>query len=89
MKRIAIVLSTWLAPVIAIAQDTGDRATSFQAVSGSAHEDVPGGTLLVAAYAVVLALLVVYVVYVATMQASASKELARLEKLLEDKTKKD
>jgi CcmD family protein len=89
VRRAALVLAGWLAPVIALAQETGDRATSFQAVSGSAHEDVPGGTLLVAAYAIVLALVVAYVVYVARMQASAAEELTRLEKMLEDKTKKD
>jgi CcmD family protein len=88
VKRFIPLLS-WLAPAIAIAQETGDRATSFQAVSGSAHEDIPGGTLLVAAYAAVLVALVLYVLYVASKQASAAREIARLEKLLADKTKKE
>lgn len=79
--------------VVALAQDTGDRATSFQAVSGSAHEDVPGGTLLVAAYAAVLLLFGLYVVYLTAMQQSTAKELTRLEALLtkseKPETKKD
>ena len=78
---------------VALAQDTGDRATSFQAVSGSAHEDVPGGTLLVAAYGVVLLLFGLYVVYLTAMQQSTAKELTRLEGLLakneKPETKKD
>ena len=70
---------------IALAQTTGDRSTSFQAVSGSAHEDIPGGTLLIAAYAIVLAVLVAYVVYLTMMQQSAAKELTRLEEVLQRK----
>jgi CcmD family protein len=62
------------------AQD--DRATSFHAVTSGAHEDVPGGTLLVAAYAVVLVALVGYVVYVAAMQQGTQREMSRLEKLV-------
>lgn len=77
---------------LALAQDgAGDRATSFQTVTGSAHEDVPGGNLLVAAYAIVLLVLGLYVVYLTMMQQSAAKELTRIEALLEKKTteKKD
>jgi hypothetical protein len=66
----------------AIAQDTGDRSTSFQAVTGSAHEDVPGGNLLVAAYAIALFVLALYVLYLTAMQQAAGKELTRLEALL-------
>lgn len=73
---------------IAVAQETGDRSTSFQAVSGSAHEDVPGGTLLVAAYAIVLFVLALYVVYLTAMQQSAAKELTRLEDVLSKKSEK-
>lgn len=70
-------------PVLALAQDTtGDRPTSFQA---GGHEDIPGGTLLVVAYAIVLFLLAAYVVYLTAMQQSAAKELTRLEGLLTKK----
>lgn len=81
-------LSASLPTAIVVAQDTGDRATSFQAVSGSAHEDIPGGTLLVAAYAIVLCVLVVYLVYLTAMQQSAARELTRLEGVLAKKTDK-
>ncbi len=66
----------------AFAQDTGDRSTSFQA---GAHEDIPGGTLLVAAYAIVLAVILLYVVYIAYVQAGAAKEIRRLEAAIEGK----
>ncbi len=71
---------------LALAQETGDRSTSFQAVSGSAHEDVPGGNLLVAAYAIALAVLMLYVLYLTMMQRTAGKELARLEAVLAKRT---
>ena len=69
-----------------MAQDTGDRAMSFQA--GTGHEDIPGGTLLVAAYAVVLFLLAAYVLYLAAMQQSAARELTRLEAVLTKRIEK-
>lgn len=72
-----------LPSALALAQETtGDRSTAFQA---GAHQDIPGGTLLVAAYAIVLVLLVAYVVYLAMLQQSATKELGRLEEILERK----
>jgi hypothetical protein len=87
MNRLGIgtLVGSWLWAALALAQDTGDRATSFQAVSGAVHEDVPGGTLLVAAYGVVLAVLVLYVVYLTMMQQGARKDLARLEQVLAGK----
>lgn len=66
----------------AFAQETGDRATTFQA---GAHQDIPGGTLLVAAYAIVLVVLLLYVVYIAFVQAGAAKEIRRLEAAIEGK----
>src|SRR3954470_8107808 len=78
-----LVLASSFVSAAAIAQDTtGNRATSFQAVTGSAHEDVPGGNLLVAAYAIVLFLLVLYVLYLTAMQRAAGNELTRLEAVL-------
>lgn len=64
------------------ADPADDRATSFHAVTAGAHDDVPGGLLLVAAYAVVLVLLVLYVVYVGAIQQGTQKEIVRLEKLV-------
>lgn len=66
----------------AFAQDTGDRSTAFQA---GAHQDIPGGTLLVAAYAIVLVVILLYVVYIAFVQAGAAKEIRRLEAAIEGK----
>jgi hypothetical protein len=80
-------LGTSFVTAVALAQETGDRGTSFQAVSSSAHQDVPGGTLLVAAYAIVLFVLVAYVVYLTMLQQGAARELTRLESILADKTK--
>ena len=82
-----LALTSSFVTALAIAQDrTGDRATSFQAVTGSAHEDVPGGNLLIAAYAIVLFLLVMYVLYLTAMQQSSTKELTRLEAVLAKKS---
>ena len=77
--------ATLLMPALALGQEpdpSEDRATSFHAVSGSAQEDVPGGTLLIAAYAVVLVALVGYVVYIGAIQQGTQREMARLEKLV-------
>ena len=82
--RTVLVIGALAIGSTALAQDTttGDRATSFQAVTGSAHEDVPGGQLLVIAYAAVLTLLAAYVGRIAMMQRASATEIARLEKLL-------
>ncbi len=91
MNRLrAFALSTFFAlhalsaASLAFAQDGSpdDRATSFHAVSGGEHEDVPGGDLLVAAYAVALVALVGYVGYVGAIQQGTQRELARLEALV-------
>lgn len=79
-----------LAPFEAYAQDadagvaegsTG-RETEFVAMTGPARESVPGGALLVSAYAVIWLILCAYVGRLALLQSSTSKELARLEAAL-------
>lgn len=66
------------------AEDAADsRATSFQAVEGPTKEQVPGGPLLVAAYAVVLALLVAYVARLGALQKKTSSEVTRLTAAVE------
>lgn len=60
-----------------------DRAASFRAVEGGVSEDVPGGALLVGAYGTVLVLLLGYVLWLGTLQAGASREVARLAAALE------
>lgn len=81
-------LTSNLVAATALAQETGDRSTSFQAVSSSAHQDVPGGILLVVAYAIVLAVLMGYVLYLTQMQRSSASELERLEAVLNQRTAK-
>jgi hypothetical protein len=61
-----------------------DRAQTFQAVEGGAQEDVPGGPLLVAAYALVLTALVLYVVRLTRLQRRIGGDIARLERALGD-----
>lgn len=65
----------------ASAQDAAeDRATSFQAVSGAVKEDVPGGPLLLGAYAAILVVIIGYGVRLVRMQQRAQTDLARLER---------
>ena len=63
------------------------RATSFQAVQGAQKEDVPGGTLLVGAYAVVLVLIVGYVARLGMMHQKTASDVERLSRLLETQRK--
>jgi hypothetical protein len=87
LRALLLVASCLLVSTVAAAQpesppDPGDRATSFHAVTGPTHENVPGGNLLVGAYAVALVALVGYVVYVGRIQQSTVKDLARIEGLV-------
>jgi hypothetical protein len=56
------------------------RETGFVAVSGPAQESVPGGVLVVAAYALVLGLLGAYVLRLGVLQARTQRDLERLER---------
>lgn len=58
------------------------RATAFQAVEGPQKEQVPGGALLVSAYAVVMVLLVGYVGRLALLQSKTAAEVERLTRAL-------
>lgn len=71
-------------PLVATAQEEepGVESVEFRAVTGPQAEDVPGGTLLVAAYGVVLALLILYVMRIAGLQARINHDLARLERAI-------
>jgi len=69
--------------VVARAQEAAeDRATSFKAVTGAVKEDVPGGPLLLGAYAAILIVIIGYGVRLVRMQAQAQSDLARLERQL-------
>ncbi len=73
---------------VGAAQDAAnDRATSFQAVEGPQKEQVPGGPLLVAAYAFILVSLVAYVARLGLMQRRTAQDVARLSQLIETKRK--
>jgi len=80
-------------PAIGSAQDRPDdspedsRGTAFQRVRGGAHERVPGGTLLVVAYAFVWTALFGYVLAQWRRQSRLKDDLARLEKELGDDRK--
>ena len=94
MKRVRsgwFALCLWLAAPV-YAQEAADdpskdaaesRATSFQAVEGSKKDDVPGGPLMVAAYAFVMVVLVGYVARLGTLQNKTARELERLTRALE------
>jgi CcmD family protein len=57
----------------------GDRAQTFEAVSGAVKEDVPGGPLLVAAYALIWLAVFGYVFRLVRLQRGADENLARLQ----------
>lgn len=57
-----------------------DRAQSFQAVSGAVQEDVPGGPLMLAAYAAVWIVVFGYVFRINRLQRGVEANLERLER---------
>jgi len=81
--------STALAATAAAQEDPFmGRSTSFQAVEGPTREDIAGGPLLVAAYGVILVLLLAYVAWIARLEDGASRELSRLRAAVERAGKK-
>jgi hypothetical protein len=86
VKRLWLSLPLLALPALAAAQD---RATEFVAVSGPAHESVPGGALLVTAYAFVWLVVLGIVLRIALVQAKTGKDLARLEKAIADRVSKE
>jgi CcmD family protein len=93
MMRFWRQLCLWLVllapPALALAEDAapGDRATSFEAVTGAVKEDVPGGPLLVAAYGLVWLAVFAYVFRLVRLQRGADENLARLQQDLAKATK--
>jgi hypothetical protein len=59
------------------------RSAAFQAVEGASAEQVPGGPLLIAAYGVILVLLVAYVARLGSLHTKNQVELERLTRALE------
>lgn len=83
----------WLSASATVLAQAGDddaakdaaesRATAFQAVEGPQQEEVPGGGLLIGAYAFVLVLLVGYVGRLASLQRKTTSEIERLTRAIE------
>ena len=59
-----------------------ERAQSFEAAQGSMKEDVPGGPLLVAGYAILWVAMLAYLFRLVRLQQRAQNDLARLEQAL-------
>lgn len=60
----------------------GGRSTEFRAMTGPAQESVPGGMLLVSAYAVVWVVVFGYVLRLGGLSAATRTKLERLEQAL-------
>ncbi len=90
---LALTLSFAAAP-LAFAQDQEpdaeatdpeeERATEFRAVEGPVTEDVPGGALLITAYAAIWILVFGYVFRLGRMSARTAADVRRLERSLAD-----
>jgi hypothetical protein len=92
---LALTAAVWLQAAVSQrvqAQEAADdpskdaaesRATSFQAVEGSQKDEVPGGGLMVGAYAFVLLVLVGYVGRLGALQSKTARELERLTRAIE------
>ena len=61
-----------------------ERAASFQAVSGAQAENVPGGPLLLGAYALVWLLTMGYVFRVGRLEAKLSADVEALARQIEE-----
>lgn len=87
----AVVLAVGLLALqpVARAQDDApaesaaqSRATSFQAVKGPSTDHVPGGALMVGAYAVAWVLLLLFLMRLAFLQARTARDIEQLERRL-------
>jgi CcmD family protein len=65
-----------------------ERAASFEAVSGAVKEDIAGGPLMLAAYAVVWLAVFGYVFRLVRMHRSIEDELSRVERAIETASSK-
>lgn len=70
------------APAAADADPAASRATEFRAVRGAEAEQVPGGTLMVVAYGLVWAFLMLFVVRMALLHRRVTSDLRTLESLI-------
>jgi hypothetical protein len=72
----------WSFPVIA-QEAAEERAQAFQAVEGATKEHVAGGPLLVGAYGVIWALVLLYLIRLVRLQQKAQADVQRLRRALE------
>ena len=86
LRRLVIALALGFGVALAGAasaaradEGPGDRAQTFEAVTGAVKEDVPGGPLLVAAYALIWIAVFAYVFRLVRLQRGADENLARLQ----------
>ena len=80
MRRLVLALALCALPLAAAAQDPqGPRSMEFRPGVGEAQEHVPGGRLMVVAYAVTLLALGGYVAFSGRRAAKLDDDLRRLE----------
>jgi CcmD family protein len=80
-------VSLAFAAPLAAQEAAGDRAASFEAVSGAVREDVPGGPLMVAAYALIWVAVLGYVFRLVRLHKNVDENLSRLQQDLAKATK--
>ncbi len=81
--RVSTVIMMLCATGRAFAEDAeGGRAAAFRAVTGPQAEQVPGGPLLIVAYAIVWALIFLYLFRLGRLQTHTLEEIEKLEKRL-------
>jgi CcmD family protein len=66
------------APTQAVETPSEERAAQFVGVTGPDAESVPGGALMLAAYAIVWVLLFLFLVRMRRLQSQTAEELERL-----------
>jgi len=85
LRLVSLAFVIWFLPQLGAAQsDTAekaasDRAQTFEAVTGAVQEDVPGGPLLVIAYAIVWLAVFGYVFRLVRLHKGVDDSIARLE----------
>ena len=86
---VVMAVGLGLGSLVARADDAAeDRATSFEAVSGAVKEDVPGGPLLLAAYALIWLAVFGYVFRLVRLQRGVAENVARLQQDLTKATQR-
>jgi CcmD family protein len=85
-----LTMAVLAAPALALAQNDAqsDRAQTFEAVSGAVKEDVPGGPLVLIAYALIWLAVFGYVFRLVRLQRGADENLARLQQDLDKAAKR-